>query len=179
MKTWEELLSDRWQHITDQYGPRSHQVWSAIEVICDTRWFKHVGEAAVRTDVAVVTSWSEAMEIVRDGQKYDEQGHLREPVAIVWPTTRIPRYSAWWEAAREAALRNENFAGFIPKTLDEDVRDWMWEHLYTFVSLVLAEVIASDELASTYFREQLEWYVAGHFPCGWEGEWPKGRMRVW
>ena len=30
-----------------------------------------------------------------------------------------------------------------------------------------------------FFLELLTVYEAGHFPCGWEGEWPKGRLVVY
>ena len=29
------------------------------------------------------------------------------------------------------------------------------------------------------FREQLAWFQVGRFPCGWDGDWPNGRMRVY
>ena len=45
--------------------------------------------------------------------------------------------------------------------------------------MLLVEIIASPEAECTYFREQLPWFHAGHFPCGWDGDWPSGRMRVY
>jgi hypothetical protein len=30
-----------------------------------------------------------------------------------------------------------------------------------------------------FFLELLLIYEAGHFPCGWEGEWPHGMVRVY
>jgi len=30
-----------------------------------------------------------------------------------------------------------------------------------------------------FFLELLAVYEAGHFPCGWEGEWPDGRLCIW
>jgi hypothetical protein len=29
-----------------------------------------------------------------------------------------------------------------------------------------------------YFLELFEVYEAGHFPCGWKGEWPAGKLVV-
>jgi hypothetical protein len=45
--------------------------------------------------------------------------------------------------------------------------------------MLLAEIIGSPEAECTYFREQLPWFHAGRFPCGWDGDWPSGRMRVY
>ena len=30
-----------------------------------------------------------------------------------------------------------------------------------------------------FFQDLLKIYKAGHFPCGWEGNWPTGRLVVW
>jgi hypothetical protein len=30
-----------------------------------------------------------------------------------------------------------------------------------------------------FFLEMLTVYEAGRFPCGWQGEWPKGRLLVY
>jgi hypothetical protein len=45
--------------------------------------------------------------------------------------------------------------------------------------MLLVEIVASPEAECTYFREQLSWFHAGHLPCGWDGDWPSGRMRVY
>lgn len=30
-----------------------------------------------------------------------------------------------------------------------------------------------------FFRPLMAWFGAGHWPCGWEGEWPAGRLILW
>jgi hypothetical protein len=44
--------------------------------------------------------------------------------------------------------------------------------------MLLVEII-TPEANCTYFREQLTWFQAGHFPCGWQGDWPTAKMRVY
>ena len=91
---------------------------------------------------------------------------------------QAPERKAWWQRAREEAKRYTVLRGWAPQTLAREQRDLIFEYLYEFVSMLLAETIASPEAECTYFREQLVWFHAGHFPCGWDGEWPNGRMRV-
>jgi hypothetical protein len=67
----------------------------------------------------------------------------------------------------------------VPRSRPRADRDNVYEYLYEFVSMLLAEIIASPEAECTYFREQLPWFHAGHFPCGWDGDWPHGHMRVY
>ena len=31
----------------------------------------------------------------------------------------------------------------------------------------------------TLFLQLLQVYRAGHFPCGWSGDWPDGMLLVW
>jgi hypothetical protein len=176
-ESWRELLADQWEDVTDQFGPRSQAVWSAIEAICELRWFEQVGRPLEGAEVEFVDGWKRALSVFDDGGRYDLKGHLKDPVELVWPITQEPR-AMWWRAAREAATATYTFAGFLPKNLDEQTRDLLWDHLHAYVSLLLAEVLAGDEVGCTYFREQLGWYAAGHFPCGWSGDWPRGRHRV-
>jgi hypothetical protein len=30
-----------------------------------------------------------------------------------------------------------------------------------------------------FFLELLTVYESGHFPCGWQGEWPQGKLLVY
>jgi hypothetical protein len=177
MKSWQELLGDTWEDITDQFGPRSQALWSAVEVLSNTQWFSRVGKPLRGVDIERASSWSAALELF-ENTTHDVKGHLAAPVERIWHVTRDKRYSGWWLRAREAADENCNYAGFIPKTLPQESQDLLWEHLYTYLSLLLAEVIAGDDLGCTYFREQLAFYAKGHFPCGWNGDWPNGRHRV-
>ena len=47
---------------------------------------------------------------------------------------------------------------------------------------ILGALMANSYLSSGhkvfFFLELLMVYEAGHFPCGWLGEWPKGKLRV-
>jgi hypothetical protein len=121
-----------------------------------------------------------------DDLKYGPNGHLIEPVARVRRIMSAPREYAWWQQARHDAVDFGGYTGYVPpwmekksltarsRTYDEAV----CEYLYEFISWLLAEIIGGEQVGSTYFREQLEWFHAGHFPSGWEGVWPAGRMRV-
>ncbi len=54
------------------------------------------------------------------------------------------------------------------------------DYIHEYIRLLFIEIHAGDvaEPRCTYFRDQLGWFLAGFLPCGWEGEWPHGRMRV-
>ena len=132
----------------------------------------------------VVRSWEEALTIFGKKSRYDDprynvNGVLQAPCDRIDPVfTRIPERQGWWQKAREEATQYTTLTGWVPKSLDQEYRNLLFEHLYEFVSMLLAEIIASPEAECTYFREQLTWFHAGHFPCGWDGDWTNGRMRI-
>jgi hypothetical protein len=36
----------------------------------------------------------------------------------------------------------------------------------------------ADVFPPGFYASQAYWYMQGHFPCGWEGEFPQGRLTV-
>jgi hypothetical protein len=181
---WTELLSRRFSNIRDEYGPNSQEVASAFWVLSRTPWTEHAGEPLNDDAITVVRSWDDALKVLnkdlatRD-RRYNAMGHLEAPCTRVDEIfERIPERDAWWQTAREEAKRYVILDG-VPRSRPRADRDNVYEYLYEFVSMLLAEIIASPEAECTYFREQLPWFHSGRFPCGWEGDWPSGRMRVY
>lgn len=175
---WTELLSQHFNDVTDEYGPHSQAVVSAFAVLNKTEWLQRVGEPVDNSGIALVRTWEEALTIFGEGPLYNANGVLQGPCDRVDPIfPQVPEREAWWQRARTDINPYIVLYGW-PDTLPEEHQDLMHENLYEFVSMLLAEIIASPEAECTYFREQLSWFHAGHFPCGWEGDWPNGRMRV-
>jgi hypothetical protein len=91
-----------------------------------------------------------------------------------------------WPAVKPALDRHHLWPGdsyarrFAEEDSFLDTSIAMSDYVIEFVRLLFIEIYAGDIAAPqcTYFRDQLGWFLAGFFPCGWEGEWPHGRMRV-
>jgi hypothetical protein len=184
---WTDLLSRRITNIKEAYGPNSRAVIAAFAALSDASWLEHVGEPWLedfgeQADLGRVTiarSWEQALTIFDESQRYNINGLLQRPCDRVDEAlARLPEGRGWWQSARNDVKRYISLSG-IPDDLPQDRQDLLFENMYEFVSMLLAEIIASPEAECTYFREQLPWFHAGHFPCGWDGEWPSGRMRVY
>lgn len=186
---WTKLLGHRFTDVHDEYGPNSHAVVCAFEAIDETRWLERVGEPWLegsgehlhRVDIAIVHSWDDALAIFRDrsAERYNANGILQAACDRIDPMFPKPsEREAWWQRAREDAKRYSALMSWIPRSLEQRDQDLLFENLYEYVSMLLAEIIASPDVDCTYFREQLPWFRAGHFPCGWDGAWPQGRMRI-
>jgi hypothetical protein len=185
LSPWMELLSKRWSNVDDEYGPNSQAVASAFVALDKARWLEEVGRPwqeryVAPESVTIVRSWDEALTIFDADLRYNANGVLQAPCSRVDPLLeRYPELKAWWQKAREEAKRYTAFSAWVPAHLPQEQQDLLYENLWEYVSMLMIEIIASPDAECTYFREQLPWFHSGHFPCGWEGDWPNGRMRVY
>lgn len=182
---WQDLLSKQFSNISDQYGPNSQAVASAMLVLRDISWFEHVGQPWLESTqgpldpVHIVKSWDEALKIFDDVPRYNANGVLQaacDPCDAIFANDTVRQ--AWWERARRDAKEYTILMGWIPDSLAEEHQELLHENMWEFISMLLSEIIAAPDANCTYFREQLSWFHVGHFPCGWDGAWPSGRMRV-
>jgi len=58
----------------------------------------------------------------------------------------------------------------LPVVFEQTVQ---WDMLHVCMEAEFADVYQPGFYASLAY-----WYTKGHFPCGWEGEFPKGRIIV-
>jgi hypothetical protein len=150
----------------------SEAVW--FERVGDP-WLEHSGASIAVSDVIVVRSWDASLAIFDQYLHYNINGVLQAPCDQV--DSVLSRFSdrrSWWQNARDDVKRYIAFSG-IPDFLSQDRQDRLSEHLYEFVSMLLAEIIASPDAGCTYFREQLPWFHAGHFHAAGTAH---GRMDV-
>jgi hypothetical protein len=42
------------------------------------------------------------------------------------------------------------------------------------------EVMLADlDPSLNFFRSLIPWFRRGHWPCGWQGDWPQGKLILW
>ncbi len=59
----------------------------------------------------------------------------------------------------------------LPKIFLDTVK---WDILH-----VAMEAEYADVYPPGFFASQAYWYVHGHFPCGWQGDFPKGKLVIY
>jgi hypothetical protein len=185
MITWRGLLStpiDESNAGLDgtEFGPNTPQVAAAVSALRAAAWFESVGQPIPKDCAALqVESWDDVYPIFdEDSERYTVGGHL---LAVV------ERYEdfldthgqeeAWWQRAVDFALGTIPIP--LPKNQPQDRRELLFDYCQLYIPKLLGEIIVGEAIRCTYFREQLQWFYAGHLPCGWEGDWPEGRMRVY
>lgn len=183
MRTWQEVLGIVRGLGADEgvYGPHSREIVSAVVALQKAIWYKNVGRPSAG-DAAVVrvASWDAAWAILDDRARYNICGTLKEPLRIVTSLRDDDTQEAgWWRAARDYRRRAVELVD--PPVDDEspDSRAFAAaDYIQDYVDRLLEEIIVQDHTDCTYFREQLPWLAFGYFPCGWDGDWPTGKLRI-
>lgn len=153
---------------------------ATLDQLRNAVWFSKVGvrdtEAAI-----VLRSWPEAMAscasaewsnlLLEASNSYFER--LAERTAEIhqkWNPTierlKVVTSPFVREKVRRVAEENK-----LPKVFEDTVQ---WDILHLCMECEFADIYPVG-----FYASQAYWYVNGHFPCGWEGEFPKGKLIVY
>ena len=146
-------------------------------------WFSRCGvseEVEIVLPYSLVSTWQSALDALSDpaweGATAEAQGDLTGRL-----TKKCPRlYQEWNTLVSEAdklvadhvmpsALKIQASQG-LPKLFLDCVE---WD-----IGLAVMEHSYAKYSPHEFFRTLLKVYEKGHFPCGWDGEWPNGTLLV-
>ena len=179
---WSELLAyEKFPSYKEEYGPQTQQIVNAFESIDCISWFRFSGADALSEDYEVenVSTWVAAITPMMAGApQYNANGHLIGPCEELDPWRRKRASGKYYRAAMKDVQKYIDFMNYLPRFLERPDRDFLRLHIEAFIDGLILEIIVQDDVESTYFRDLLSWYDAGHLPCGWEGEYPEGKRRV-
>ncbi len=185
MKTWKELLGvvRAVEERAEEYGPHTKELLSLAAILQRAAWYANVNKpSSLDHTVTRVNSWNEAWIILGDLDevRYTVHGSLvaacgtidhalhRDPQRRTWART----FRQWSHAAftipappRAPSWSRDQFALALDYPVD-------------VIEYAILEIAVSDVVDCTYFREHFQWFAYGYFPCGWDGEWPAGKLRV-
>jgi hypothetical protein len=163
------------------------QPWTigTLVKLAEAAWFSRVGvqeDAEDGETAIVVTSWPEAMEHAKS-----HEWELLRKEALARYCTRVAdrsmeRWRLFSDIHREvnkftdplvarkiaAVVREHN----LPKIFEAQVR--------SDIAALCIESEYADVYPPSFFAANAYWYVHGHFPCGWRGDFPpKGQLVVY
>jgi hypothetical protein len=157
---------------------------ATVEKLEKAVWFANVGTyvgVEDRSKFILLSSWQEAIDhcssVEWENLGLEAANQYRERLL----ERSKERYNQWNEIVAqlkpvtepfvrrkiEAVMRENN----LPKVFEDTVQ---WDILH-----VRMEAEYADIYQPGYHASQAYWYVKGHFPCGWEGEFPKGKLIVY
>lgn len=143
-------------------------------------WFTNVGKRDSE-NVVFVASWNEAIKSCQDETWENLCQEAANQYRSRLAERNKERFRAWNEHVRELkkatmplVLRKtkavvERHA--LPKAFVDAVQ---WDILH-----VCLEAEYADVFPPGFYASQAYWYAKGHFPCGWKGQFPDGKLLVY
>jgi len=153
---------------------------ATLEQLKNGDWFSRVG--IKDTDAAIVlSSWPEAIgycsSIEWENLCLEASNQLRERLL----KTSKDRFVKWNDIAIELKKTTRPFVRQkiepivreqrLPKMFEDTVQ---WDILGVCMEAEYADVVPPG-----FYASQAYWYTKGHFPCGWEGEFPEGKLIIY
>jgi hypothetical protein len=155
----------------------------ATAALRDARWLSQVMKAADRDhEVGRAPSWGDA---VASLNRTDQVDGVFDPPArqilTILDAEPSQETATAADAAARRALTTLDWHPAIPAHLTVPELVAVSDAITGFVRFLFLEIYAArlaTDRPCTYFRDQLGWFLAGFLPCGWDGEWPTGRMVI-
>jgi hypothetical protein len=157
---------------------------ATLEKLEQAEWFANVGTYAGiedRSKIVLLSSWQEAIQhcssVEWENLGLEAANQYRERLL----ERSKDRYNIWNEIVEqlkpttipfvkrkiEAVVRVHN----LPQVFEDTVQ---WDILH-----VCMEAEYADVYHPGYYASQAYWYVKGHFPCGWDGDFPQGKLIIY
>ena len=142
-------------------------------------WFAKVG--VCDTDAAVVLkSWAQALRSSSSGQWRNMCLEAANQYAAKLREISPQAYSRWNDVVAHLKPVSEGLVDWkltlvvgeydLPQTFVDRVR---WDTLHLLIEAEFANICSPG-----FYASQGYWYVRGHFPCGWHGEFPNGKIVI-
>lgn len=158
----------------------SPNAMSLIEQFKQTDWFCHVGQPMTAPHVAVVKSWAEAGKSCASLKWEHTRLDARNDLSMALDERFTDRYQAWndiiegiderlmptMEAVVERVSRRYGLPPQFARFVKSDAR------------MACVEADYADLVPPGFYMRLAAIYLDGHFPCGWRGRWPKGKVVV-
>lgn len=154
--------------------------------IKSTKWFENVGKPfdfELSMKINPVNSWEEATSLFKD---------------LIWENTTLEaqnQLTLWLHLNAKEKYRDwnkiavEHKDNILNPLIDEQIKPFQQNHNLdiTFVHCVSWDILGTLMENSYlkfghkafFFLELFLIYEAGHFPCGWKGEFPNGELFVY
>jgi len=152
---------------------------ATLDELARADWFARVGQKDTGAAI-VLDSWKEAIESCSSDVWQDLLLEAANQYRMRLVERSKERFSQWNAVVREVrALTNplveQKFdlvqrEHDLPKVVEDSIK---WDILHAAMEAEFADVYPPGFSVSNAY-----WYVHGHFPCGWEGKFPEGKLII-
>jgi hypothetical protein len=156
------------------------QTREAFERLDGVEWFRAVGQRD--TDATIVlTSWIEAIASCASGDWENLCLEAANQYTEKLASRSKERFNQWNSVAEEVKtitiplvrrkLERVVIDNGLPKVFEDTVQ---WDIFHLAMESEFADVYPPG-----FYASQAYWYVKGHFPCGWQGAFPNGKLIIY
>jgi hypothetical protein len=153
---------------------------ATLDELRRAQWFARVG---VRdTEAAdVLTSWDQSIESCSSDEWQDLLMEAANQYRERLVERSRERFAKWNDLVREIKPVTERLA-------QEKTSAVMQQHQLPIALLhaanwdilhVCMEAEYADVYPPGFYASQAYWYIKGHFPCGWRGQFPDGKLVIY
>ena len=152
-----------------------------INALVDLDWFANVGQLILSTNESVIPigNWREAVASCSGALWEDVCMEARNDLSMHLNDVCQTEFQTWNEVVNNSKrelseswvrMRTKLDSEGLPQVVADCVE---WDTIHAVVFEHFAEWSPPR-----FFEHLLRIYQSGHFPCGWEGSWPEGKLRV-
>jgi hypothetical protein len=146
-------------------------------------WFVRCGNGGAGceiSDIIWVTTWLDAR-CTYSRQEWEDMRLDARNTLTVHLFKRYQNEYAEWRRVADAITKHAVFVDAMAKVEAFKARHGLDQQFFTRVqwdvfNAVMESAYAKCRPPHLFYTMLLKVYEAGHFPCGWEGEWPAGRL---
>jgi len=153
---------------------------TAVDRLQNIPWFVNIGRGGYLNDIKNITAESDFISHITSAHWEDVTLQASNVITGYLEKRQSSKYQCFNGLVRKAKeIIDIEIMPIIknPTTLDDDIliNNVKWD-LVSF----LAEETYKAYLPNERFFERLTViYENGHIPCGWEGQWPSGRLVIY
>jgi hypothetical protein len=149
-------------------------------------WFAHCGESlalGLSMETEKITGWAQAIKSCKKGAWENVELEAQNQLTLWLHLNDRPNYQRWNEivVAQKNAVVNPLTEKVLAPFRAKHNLDMAFVHCvqWDILGVLMENSYLGSGHASFFFLELLTIYEAGHFPCGWKGDWPKGTLLVY
>ena len=179
-----DALANRSIEFVSKHQMAETDVAARIEAI---DWFSKCGEPAdfdVTTNVERVKTWAQATKTCKTRTWGNVELEARNQLTMALHKLDPERYQDWNEIT--ARVQEERLLMPLTKKVWEPFQRKHGLHVklvhcvqWDVLAAMMENAYMSSNHGSYFFLELLTVFEAGHFPCGWHGDWPQGNLVVY
>jgi hypothetical protein len=152
---------------------------ATVQELKEAQWFRCAGVNDTET-VEILSSWYEAVESC-SSPEWEELSLEATNQYCERLAQRSPeRFKKWNDIASELRPVVQKLVGEkAARVIEEnDLPEIFIDTVNWDILGLLMEAEFADVLSPGWYTGQAYWYLNGHFPCGWRGTYPKGKLVV-